>query len=286
MKIGVNTLLWTADFGPRHFPLLNQVKRWGFDGIEIARFEFDTFAVAEVRRAVADAGLECTFCSALTGSASLVSESAQVRTAARDFLLKGIQTAAELGSAVFLGPFIAPVGQLPGRRRTPDEWKRAVEELSRLCPALHRHGVTLVLEPLNRFETYFLNTAADSARLCDELGDSRIGVLFDTFHANIEEKTILDAAAVLGKHIRHVHTCENDRGIPGSGHVDWEGLFSALDRIAYDDWLVIESFGSTIPEIAAAACIWRDLAPTAEAIAVEGLRFLRGMTQRGLPARA
>jgi D-psicose/D-tagatose/L-ribulose 3-epimerase len=286
MKIGINTLLWTAGFGPENFHLLPQIKRWGFDGVEIARFEFDSFPVAQVRRAVADAGLECTFCSALTGSQSLVSGDEATRAQARTFLLRGIEVAAELGSPVFLGPFIAPVGQLFGRRRTGDEWKRAVEQLSQLSEALDKHGVTLGLEPLNRFETYFLNTAADAARLCDELGDPRIGVLFDTFHANIEEKTITDAAAVLGKHIKHVHTCENDRGIPGSGHVDWEGLFSALERARYDDWLVIESFGSTIPEIAAAACIWRDLAPTPEAIAVEGLRFLRGMTERGLPARA
>jgi D-psicose/D-tagatose/L-ribulose 3-epimerase len=286
MKIGINTLLWTAGFGPDNFQLLTQVKQWGFDGIEIARFEFDSFPAAQVRRAVADAGLQCTFCSALTGSQSLVSDDAATRDQARTFLLRGIEVAAELGSPVFIGPFIAPVGLLLGRRRTGDEWKRAVEELSRLSGPLAQHGVTLGLEALNRFETYFLNTAADAARLCDELNDPRIGVLLDTFHANIEEKTITDAAAVLGKHIKHVHTCENDRGTPGSGHVDWEGLFSALERAAYDDWLVIESFGSTIPEIAAAACIWRDLAPTPEAIPVEGLRFLRRMSERGLPARA
>ena len=286
MKIGINTLLWTAGFSPEHFPLLAKVKRWGFDGIEIARFDFDGFPVAQVRRAVEDAGLECTFCSALTGSMSLVSDDAAIRAQTRTFLLRGIEVAAELGSPVFLGPFVAPVGQLLGRRRTDDEWKLAVEGLASLHHALDTHGVALGLEPLNRFETYFLNTAADAARLCDAVGDPRVGVLLDTFHANIEEKTIMDAVNVLGKRIKHIHTCENDRGIPGSGHVDWDGLFASLDRTAYDGWLVIESFGHTIPEIAAAACIWRDLAPTSEAIAVEGLRFLRGMTQRGLPARA
>lgn len=286
MKIGVNTLLWTAGFDRSNFELLPRVKRWGFDGIEIARFEFDSFPVAEARRAVADAGLECTFCSALTGSLSLISEDAGVREAARGFLRRGIETAAELGAKVFVGPFCAPVGQLVGRRSTADEWKRAVEGLATLGDALDQHDVTLALEPLNRFETYFVNTAADMARLCAEVNHPRIGALLDTFHANIEEKTIGEAAAALGPRIRHVHTCENDRGIPGSGHVDWDGLFAALDRENYDGWLVIESFGFAIQEIAAAACIWRDLAANPEAIAVEGLQFLRRMSERGLPARA
>jgi D-psicose/D-tagatose/L-ribulose 3-epimerase len=286
MKIGVNTLLWTAGFDRSHFELLPRIKRWGFDGVEVARFEFDTFPVAEVRRAANDAGLECTFCSALTGSLSLVSEDAGVRDQARRFIARGVEVAAELGSDVFLGPFCAPVGLLLGRRRTADEWKWAVEQLSLLGPVLDQHGVSLALEPLNRFETYFLNTAADTARLCEEVGHPKIGALLDTFHANIEEKTITDAAAALKGRIKHVHTCENDRGIPGSGHVDWEGLFSALGRETYDRWIVIESFGFAIKEIAAAACIWRDLAASPEAIAVEGQRFLRHMTERSLPAKA
>lgn len=278
MKIGINTLLWTAGFGPGHFGLLRDIRRWGFDGVEIARFDFEGFPVAEVRRAVVDAGLECTFCSALTGSQSLISEDASIRAQARTFLLRGIEVAAELGSPVFLGPFVAPVGQLLGRRRTTGEWKRAVEELTSLTPALDAHGVSLAIEPLNRFETFFLNTAADAARLCDEVNHPRVGVLLDTFHSNIEEKTIAAAVQSLGHRIHHVHTCENDRGVPGSGHVDWAGLMSALARVDYTGWYVIESFGSTIPEIAAAACIWRDLAPTPAAIATDGLRFLRNIS--------
>lgn len=281
MKLGVNTLLWTAGFDPEHFPLLPRIKSWGFDGVEIARFDFDGFPVADVRRAVADAGLEATFCSALIGSASLVSGDPAIREQARTFLLRGIEVTAELGADVFLGPFCAPVGQLLGRRRTEDEWSRAVEGLQSLTSALDEHGVSLAIEPLNRFETYFLNTASDAARLCAEVNHPRVGVLLDTFHSNIEEKTISDAASTLGPHIQHVHTCENDRGIPGSGHVDWDGLFTSLARARYNRWLVIESFGFAIKEIAAAACIWRDLAANPEAIAIEGGRFLRSKMEKG-----
>jgi D-psicose/D-tagatose/L-ribulose 3-epimerase len=277
MKFGVNTLLWTAGFDRTHLPLLDKVRGMGFDGIEISRFDFEGFPAAEVRRAVAESGLEATFCSALTGSVSLVSEEAHVRRQASDFLKRGIETAAELGASVFMGPFCAPVGFLPGRRRTQEEWKRAVEGLQGLGETLDGAGVTLMIEPLNRFETYFLNTAADAARLCDEVGHARVRIALDTFHANIEEKNLGGAVRALGPRLGHVHACENDRGIPGSGHVEWREVFDALGQTGYEGWVVIESFGAHIPEIAAAACIWRDLAPSADELAAQGIRFLRSL---------
>lgn len=275
MKFGINTLLWTAAFDLPHLDSLKKFRDWGFDGAEIARFEFATFPAKEVRRALEEAGLESVFCSALTGSASVISDDAAVRAAALDYLRQGIASAAGIGARTFVGPFCAPVGYLPGRRPVPDEWKRAVEGLQSLGPTLDEYGVDLALEPLNRFETYFLNTSADAVRLCDEVGHNRVGILFDTFHANIEEKDIGAALANCGRHLKHVHTCENDRGIPGTGHIDWDNVFDGMGRAGYDNWISIESFGARIPEIAAAACIWRDLAPSSDAIAAEGLRFLK-----------
>jgi D-psicose/D-tagatose/L-ribulose 3-epimerase len=275
MKIGINTLLWTAGFDTTHLDLLPQFKQRGFDVVEIARFEFGSFPVAAVRKAVENTGLEPVFCSALTGQTSLVSDDPAVRNQAREFLLQGIETAAALGARVFVGPFCSPVGLLPGRRRTEDEWKRAVEGLQSLTDALSSHDVSIALEPLNRFETHFLNLTGDAVRLCEEVASDRIGILFDTFHANIEEKNIGAALTSCGAWLKHVHACENDRGIPGSGHVEWQDVFAALRRLQYGGRVVIESFGARIPEIATAACIWRDLAPSSESIAFEGLEFLR-----------
>jgi D-psicose/D-tagatose/L-ribulose 3-epimerase len=177
------------------------VKQMGFDGIEVSRFAFEGFPAARIRAEIAANGLECTFCTALTGTTSLVSDDAAVRKQARDYLARGIEVAAELGSSVCMGPFCAPVGQLFGRRRTEDEWKRAVEGLQSLGPTLDACNVTMAVEPLNRFETYFLNTAADGARLCDEVAHPRVAVAFDTFHANIEEKSLGAAIRTLGKHL-------------------------------------------------------------------------------------
>lgn len=275
MKFGANSLIWTDAFDLKHLPLLDDVKGHGFDGIEIARFSFSDFPAAMIGRAAEAVGLETIFCSALIGDLSLISDDPAIRKRASDFISQGIYTAAQLGARTFVGPYCAPVGLLVGRRRNDDEWKRAVEGLQRLGEVLDLHEIDLAIEPLNRFETYFLNTAEDAARLCDEVGHPRIGVLFDTFHANIEEKNLGEAIVRLGGHIKHVHTCENDRGIPGSGHVEWNCVFPALKQIGYDGWAVIESFGFAIKDIAAAACIWRDIAPSPEVIAWEGVKFLR-----------
>ena len=278
LRYGINTLLWTAGFDRTHLDLLPRFREWGFEGVEIARFEFESFPAADVRRAAEAAGLKTIFCSALTGDASIISDDPAVRTRALAFVKRGIEVAAEIGADTFVGPYCSPVGFLPGRRRTDDEWKLAVEGLQSLGATLDANNVTLAMEPLNRFENYFLNTTADAVRLCEEVGHSRLGILFDTFHANIEEKNIGAALEAAGKWVRHVHTCENDRGVPGSGHVEWNDVFAALRKINYDRWVVIESFGARIPEIAAAACIWRDLAPSSDAIAAEGLQYLKRFT--------
>jgi D-psicose/D-tagatose/L-ribulose 3-epimerase len=272
MKFGINTLLWTANFNESNVDLLPRLKGMGFDGVEIARFSFADCPAAPIRRSVEQNALDCVACSALTGQLSLLNEHAP---AALTFLRDAIQWTAEAGARTLVGPFCSPVGYLPGRRRTEDEWQRAIEGLQSLTPLLEQTGVTLAIEPLNRFETFFLNTAADVRALCDAVNHPQVGVLFDTFHANIEEKSIRSALVKIGPHLKHVHTCENDRGTPGSGHVAWPELFDSLDRLHYDGWLVIESFGACIPEIAAAACIWRDLAASSETLAEDGLRFLK-----------
>jgi D-psicose/D-tagatose/L-ribulose 3-epimerase len=189
-----------------------------------------------------------------------------------------IKAVAGAGTRVLAGPLYCPVGYLPGRRRTPDEWNWAVDAYQQLGDTLVAHDITLAIEPLNRFETYFLNTAADAARLADEVNHPNVGILFDTFHANIEEKSIGDGYRTIGRHLRHVHTCENDRGIPGSGHVEWDDVFRALREVNYDGWLTIESFGFALGDLSAAAAIWRDIEKTPESIAVEGLKFLRSAT--------
>jgi D-psicose/D-tagatose/L-ribulose 3-epimerase len=284
MRFGLNTLLYTSSFDLDHLHLLEQIKRWGFDGIEIGRFSFDHFPARLLREAVRDAGLEATVCSAFSVEQSLICEDAGRRRSTSDFLRRAVEATAELGATVLAGPFLSGVGYLPGRRRDEEEWKRGVDEIRALGDTLRKCDVTLAIEPLNRFETYFLNTAEDAARFTNEVHDPYVGVLLDTFHSNIEDKHIGDAVRALGTRLAHVHSCENDRGVPGSGHIDWDELFAALNATGYDGWCVIESFGARIPEIAAAASVWRDFAPSPECFGEQGLTFLRDAARRARAA--
>jgi D-psicose/D-tagatose/L-ribulose 3-epimerase len=275
MKFGVNTFIWAATFDQSHFALLPRIKEAGFDGVELPLINPDQVDAGAIRRSIEENQLECTFCSVIPAGLSAISDESTVRGKTREHLQTCIQVAAEAGGKLIAGPIYSPVGYLPGRRRNSDEWNRAVECYQSLGDALARNDVTLAIEPLNRFETYFLNTAEDAAALCEAVGNPRVGVLFDTFHANIEEKDVARACRRVGRHLKHVHTCENDRGTPGTGHVDWPGVFAALREMKYDGWLTIESFGFALGELSAAASIWRDLAPTPESIAFEGVKFLR-----------
>lgn len=275
MRYGVNFLIWTTHFTEDHIPLLPKMKAAGFDGVELPMFNPDGYPALRIRRALEDNGLGLTFCSIVPGGMSLVDADASLRAKGIDHIRKIILLAGEMGCETVAGPIYSPVGYLPGRRRTAEEWRHAIESYHKLAGTLEECNVDLAIEPLNRFETFFLNTTADGVALCEAVNHPRIGLLVDTFHCNIEEKDIAAAYRTAGRHLKHVHTCENDRGIPGSGHVEWTQVFDAIKSTGYNKWLTIESFGFNMPDISAAAAIWRDLAPTPESIAVEGVRFLR-----------
>ena len=275
MKLGVTTYIWAADFTPSRLDVLPRIKAWGFDGIELPIFRPEGFPAAELRRGIEQQGLDCTASIALVSGLSLVSDDADVRRRTLRHVEDTIKATAELGARLLAGPVYAPVGYLPGRRRTADEWQRAVEAYQRLEETLAAHDVTLAIEPLNRFETYFLNTAADGVALCEAASSPHVGLLFDTFHANIEAKDVAAALRLAAPYVRHIHMSENDRGTPGSGHVDWPGVMEAIRDIGYDRWLTIEGFGFALGDLSAAASIWRDIEPTPETIPEMGIKFLK-----------
>src|ERR1022692_459880 len=204
MKFGVNTFIWTANFDRSNLPLLPAIKAAGFDGVEVPLFQPAQFAVADIRRGLADNGLECTICSILTGGMNMISDDAAVREKTRVHMQDCAKAAAEVGAKIIAGPLYSPVGLMTGQRPTDDEWKRAVDCYQAIGPTLSEYGVTIAIEPLNRFETYFLNTAADAVALCDAIGHPNVGILFDTFHANIEEKHVADAC----RHVSRQHRGE------------------------------------------------------------------------------
>ncbi len=280
VKFGVNTFLWSDNFGSKEFDLLPTIRAHGFDGVEVSLIHPAQFEAQAIRRASAENGLACTVCSVLPSELSLISEDAGVRAKAQTHLEECVKLTAEAGAALIAGPLYSPIGYLPGRRRTREEWKRAVEAYQKLGPVLDNYSVELCIEPLNRFETFFLNTTADTVALCSEVNHARIGILWDTFHANIEEKSLAESVRMAAPYLKHVHTSENDRGTPGTGHVDWRGLITALRELEYTRWLTIESFGFSLGELCSAASIWRDLAESPAQIAWDGVRFLKDAVNR------
>ncbi len=275
MKFGVNTMVWTTRINETHEALFSCIKEWGFDGVELFLSPQEPADIPAVRQMLEDNHLECTTCSVLPRDCHLVSPEPEMRARGVEFLKTCVDRTAELGARLVCGPMYAGLGVMTGRRRTAEEWSWAVAGLQVVARHAETRQVTICLEPLNRFETYFLNTLEDAAHLIRDIGAPNVKIHFDTFHSNIEEKHPAEALRSVAKELGHVHISENDRGIPGSGHVDWQGVLKVLKAIRYQGWMTIESFAQPEPDLAAAAAIWRDMAPSGDELAQQGLRFIR-----------
>jgi D-psicose/D-tagatose/L-ribulose 3-epimerase len=279
MKYGVNTMVWTTRVDKSHAALFSRIREWGFDGVELFLSPQEPRDIRAVRKLLEKNQLECTTCSVIPGECHLVSSQPAVRARGVEFLKTCVDRTAELGAHLVCGPMYAGLGVMTGRRRTPEEWNWAVEGLKLVAQHAQKREVMLCLEPLNRFETYFLNTLEDAARLIHDIAEPNVKIHFDTFHANIEERHPAEALRSVANELGHVHVSENDRGIPGTGHNDWRGVLKTLKTIRYNGWMTIESFAQPEPELAAAAAIWRDLAPSGDELAQQGLRFIRSLAK-------
>lgn len=275
MKYGLHTLMWTESFTREDLHLFEKLKGLGADGIEIDLGDPDSLPVKSLKKYKSDLDMGVTFTTAIDKEHNPLSEDEQTRKKAANFLKRRIEIVSELGATTLGGVLYAPWGEFTGEMRTKDEWEYAKETLNRVLPFAEKKGVDLALEPINRYETYFMNTVEIGKRLIDELDGSNAGLLLDTYHMHIEEKSQYDAIKLAGEDLLHLHLCENDRGIPGTGQLDWEGVFKAIKEIGYDEWVVIESFVPAIEEIATNTAIWRDVAPDAETLGSEGLNFIK-----------
>lgn len=282
MKIGVSAFAWTTKLNDKHLGLLGELGEHGIEGFEVPMFDPSALDAVRIRRAFETSGLECTVCAILPAAVNPISADAALRAKSLEHLKRCVKTAAELGARAMGGPLYAPIGYLPGRRRNDDEWKWAVESLQRLGEVLEENNMTLNIEPVNRSETFFLNTAQETMAFCEAVGNKRIGILIDTFHANIEEKNQPAAVRTAGKRLKHVHASENDRGLLGSGHVDFPGIVQALKEIGYDGFLMIEGFGYAKDEEHSLGALWGDMKVSPEMIAFEGAAYLRGLIAQGV----
>lgn len=278
MQIGVNGWVWTSPVNTEEFSkLAPKVRKMGFDlfefGIE-STSDLDYATAAGVAR---DNGLAVSVCAAMGPDRDLIHPDESIRRNGMDYVRHCIDAARTLGAANVVGPLYSAVGRT--WQSTDDERKRdtdlLVEQLRQLSQQAGDAGVTLCVEPLNRFETSFLNLAQQAVDVVDRVDSPACGILLDTFHMNIEEKSIGEAIRAAGKRLKHFHSCENDRGAPGSGHVPWNEVKDGLKAVGYDGPVVIESFTSKVKSIARAAAIWRSFERSQDALAEDGLKFLK-----------
>ncbi len=275
----MNLLLWTGHVTEEHVPILRALKATGFDGVEVPIFDPSDVAHYQWLAGVLDdIGLERT-CVALIPDEehSPISPDATSRVGAVEHLTKVINCAKALGATHIAGPWFQPLGVFSGDKPSEEELAHCADVHRQIMPLMRAAGITAALEPLNRFEAYLLNTMEQSIAYSDRLNEDGFGILYDTFHANIEERDPIAALHAIhaSGHLTHVHISENDRGVPGFGHAKIREAIHALHALNYDGWLTIEAFGRGLPELAAATRVWRDLAASPEEVYTEGFRYIR-----------
>ena len=280
MKIGLNLLLWTDIPTKEHLPLIRQIKEWGYDGVEFPLDDMtmeDTYLFAqELKRC----SLEATGIVAIPADkADPINPNPALRAAAVSYMKSCVDKAVVLGAKVIAGPLYEGLGRFTGKGPTEEEIDWCVDTYRQILPFAQQAGITLAGEPINRFETYFVNTIEQAMQIVQRLDSAYFGIHADTCHGNIEELNLAQSIMAVGAHIKHIHISENTRGIPGTGRAIPKEIFEALAAIHYDGWLTIEAFDTSVPALASRLHIWREMAPSREDIAVQGLAFIKAALQ-------
>jgi D-psicose/D-tagatose/L-ribulose 3-epimerase len=276
MKTGMNLLLWTTEVSAEHDALLDQLKQIGFDAVEIPVFNIEDRAPYErLGQRIRGHGFGATAVTVMTPDTNPISSDPTIRKAAVSYLDKVLDRCEAFGCEILCGPVHSAIGHFSGQGPTADEFKYGVEAIRQVAEIAERRGIRLAIEYLNRFENYFLTTAADTARFVRAVDHRACRMMYDSFHAHIEEKDQAAAIASCAGETIHVHVSENDRGVPGTGQVHWDSFWSGLKSSGYDGYLTIEAFGRALPALAAATRVWRDLFPDAMGLCRDGHAFVK-----------
>jgi D-psicose/D-tagatose/L-ribulose 3-epimerase len=274
MKYGMNLLLWTDRLHDGLLPVLENIKKLGYDGVEIPLFDLSLDYAAWGKR-FDELGLARTAVTVRGAADNPISPDPKIRAAGVAATKRTLDCCQAAGCETLVGPYHSAIGEFSGSGPTADEWNWGVESMQRVADHAGKVGVNLAVEYLNRFEIYLLNSAADAARFCREVNHPNCRMMYDTFHANIEEKNIAEAIRTAAPQLIHVHISENDRSTPGQGGIPWAATFDALKSVGYQGWLVVEAFGLALPAIVAATKIWRRMFESEDQLARDALAFMK-----------
>lgn len=277
MRLGINTFLFTSPFTNKSTSLFKQIKGWGFDTVELPVEDPAHIDPAHVKRELGKVGLACGSICACMGPDRDLRGTLRQQKIGLDYLTRLLDQMVALDCPSLIGPVYSATGRADAvpRREYQQQWKTVTKHLKTLSRHAQQRGQQICLEPLNRFETDFINTCDQALKMVHDVGSPVLKIQLDTFHMNIEEKDQGAAIRKAGKSLAHLHACGCDRGTPGKDHIDWRGIAQALKDIGYEGDVVIEGFATHVKLIARAAAIWRQIEPTNEEIAVKGLKFLQ-----------
>ncbi len=280
MDLGVHAYAWTSEWNNEQLGLIERCSMLGLDLIEIPLMRLDLCDPQAISAECERVGIKVCTSTVLNESTDLTSDDPRIRKNGVDYLKACVKATSEMGGSTFSGVIYSAIGKKSENRPGPKEWEHSAAGLKEVCCYAQDHGVTVGIEPVNRYETYLVNTSAQAMKLCDMIGEPNAAVHLDTYHMNIEEKDFYQATRLAGKRLCHYHLCENDRGIPGTGLVDWDGIFSALAEMNYNGNAALESFVEVSDNMREATCIWRDLAPSGDVLVSEGAKFIRSLVDK------
>ena len=278
-KIGFNVLAWSAGVSEDLFPIIEKLKLIGYDGVEYFVGSPNEREYKNLGQYSKEVGLEVTAVTVASPEANPISDSVNVRANSLDRLKWSIDRAFDLDARILCGPFHSAHAHFLARPALEDEYKWGSEILHQAGEYAKQANIILALEALNRFECYLCNTMEQLANFVKITNHPNVRAMFDTHHANIEEKKYLQAIQMISPFLSHVHISENDRGTPGDGHVPFDDAFSALADIHYKGWLTIEAFSRNDPDFANAINVWREYNDPWH-IAENGLKFIQEMGQK------
>lgn len=278
MKIGIHAYAWCSEWSNRQLNIIDKAKAYGFDFLEIPLMVIDQFDSKSVKQRKDAVKLDCVTSTVLLGNTDVTSDDPEMRRNGVKYLKRCIDATRDIESDSFSGviysQYIKPAKKAP----TAETWKYSADCLREVARYAKPYGIMMGIEPVTRYESYLINTCEEAIRLIDMIGEDNVQIHLDTYHMNVEEQSFYEATKLAYGRLMHYHMCENDRGIPGTGHVDWDGIFRALKEMDYRGRIGMEGFSDVTDNMS--TWVWRQLAPNADTFVRSGLAFLRSMASK------